>query len=90
MLKFSIHYMKKEDQSCNCCKKVIRPDNLFIVEFFDDKQKKISFNQNEKIYHSHCFARIRSHLKWNQSADKLIGFYKLSNSTQERLKNLFT
>lgn len=87
--KYSVHYVEKKDQSCGSCKKLIRKGNLFIVEIFNDKDQKISLRQNEMVYHSHCFARIRSQLNWNQAAEKLVGFDKLANKTQNRLKILF-
>lgn len=88
--RFSVHYMKRDmkndDQSCNSCKKLIRTGNLFIV----DKNRRNSLHRNEIVYHSHCFARIRSQLNWNQSVETLIGFDKLPIPTQERLKELIT
>lgn len=82
--------MKYDDQSCNSCKKLIRTGNLFVIEIFNDKNRRISLNRNEIVYHSHCFARIRSQLNWNQSAKSLVGFDKLPKFAQERLNDLFT
>lgn len=83
--KFSVRYMKKENESCSSCKKRIRKNNLFIVKIF-----QVSLFENVVAYHSHCFARIRAQLNWNKSAESLIGFDKLPQAAQERLKDLFT
>lgn len=82
--------MKNGDQACNNCKKIIRIGNLFVAKIHTHKNQEVLFCQNNVIYHSHCFARIRSQLNWNESAESLVGFDELPIMAQDRLKELIT
>lgn len=87
-LEFSVGCMKKGDHTCNRCKKQIRVGNLFVTEIFNDKKQGVLRYRNDIVYHSHCFARIRLKLNWNESAKSLVGFDKLTKLAQDRLNDL--